>query len=627
MGDWSMDYRSVTSLPEMFFGQTRRLADRPFLWRKQGGAFRPLSYGEAGQQTSLLARGLLDLGVGPGDRVALVAENRPEWLIADHAIMAIGAITVPAFTTNSVADHAHVLTHSGAKGAIIAGKAIAQRFLPAALESPDLAFVISMEALDLAQEPPVHVASWSQLLAQGAKRPESEVAERIARLQRGDVCCLIYTSGTGGVPKGVMHTHGSILCNLRGCYEVLLSFGLGDEVFLSFLPLSHSYEHTAGQFLPVSLGAQIYYAESVDRLLDNMAEVRPTLMLAVPRLYEVTHQRVLRAMEKTPGLRRRLFDLALALGRQRYERAGRLPLPQQLADRLVDRLVRRKVRQRFGGRLKAFVSGGAALNYDIGLFFTALGVRILQGYGQTETSPVVSVNLPEKVKLHTVGPPLADIEVKIAGDGEILVRGEAVTPGYWRDPEATAAAIRDGWLHTGDVGALDADNFLRITDRKKDIIVFSGGDNISPARVEGFLCLEPEIGQAMVHGDKRPHLVALLVPDADFAAAWARRAGKPADLAMLVDDAAFIRALGAAVDRVNARLSSIERIRRFMLCATPFTPDNGMLTVSLKIRRHKIREAYGEALERLYEKAAGPVAPGAGIRVSIHGEGSRAPGE
>jgi long-chain acyl-CoA synthetase len=598
-----MDYQALRNLPEMFFQQAARLADKPFLWSKHDGAYRPLSYGGAGRRASLLARGLIDLGVTTGDRIALVAENRPEWLIADHAIMAAGGITVPAFTTNTPADHKHVLTHSGATGAIISGKGIANRFLPAALESPELRFIVSMEALDLAQEPPVQVLGWNHVLAQGAKHGEAEVDERVSRLQRSDPCCFIYTSGTGGTPKGVVLTHGSILCNLMGCYRLLEDFSLGDEVFLSFLPLSHSYEHTAGQFLPVSLGAQIYYAESVDRLLDNLAEARPTLMLAVPRLYEVMHQRIVRATEKASNLRRRLFDRAVALGRQRYERPRSLSLPQRLEDRLVDRLVRDKVRQRFGGRLKAMISGGAALNTEIGLFFTALGIRLLQGYGQTETSPIVSVNPPRKVKLHTVGPPLAGVEVAIAADGEIVVRGESVMQGYWRDPAATAAAIRDGWLHTGDIGLLDEEGYLQITDRKKDIIVLSGGDNVSPARIEGFLCLEPEIAQAMVYGDKRPHLVALLVPDAEFLARWARGSGKAPDLAALADEADLRRSLGAAIERVNAKLSPIERIRRFLVAQEAFTTDNQTLTVSLKIRRHKIRERYGEALDRLYDRA------------------------
>jgi long-chain acyl-CoA synthetase len=516
--------------------------------------------------------------------------------------MAAGGITVPAFTTNTPADHKHVLTHSGASGAIISGKAVANRFLPAALESPELRFIVSMEALDLAQEPPVQVLGWGHVLAQGARRGEGEVDERVSRLRRSDPCCFIYTSGTGGTPKGVVLTHGSILCNLMGCYRLLQDFSLGDEVFLSFLPLSHSYEHTAGQFLPVSLGAQIYYAESIDRLLDNLAEARPTLMLAVPRLYEVMHQRIARATEKASNVRRRLFDRAVALGRQRYERPRSLSLSQRLQDQLVDRLVRDKVRQRFGGRLKAMISGGAALNTEIGLFFTALGIRLLQGYGQTETSPIVSVNPPRKVKLHTVGPPLAGIEVTIAADGEVLVRGESVMQGYWRDPAATASAIRDGWLHTGDIGLLDEDGYLQITDRKKDIIVLSGGDNVSPARIEGFLCLEPEIAQVMVYGDKRPHLVALLVPDAEFLARWARGAGKAPNLAALVNDADLRRSLGAAVERVNAKLSPIERIRRFVIAQDAFTADNETLTVSLKIRRHKIRERYGKALDRLYDR-------------------------
>ncbi len=598
-----MDYQNLHSLPEMLFQQTACLAGKPFLWCKRDGAYRSLSYGDAGQQASLLARGLIDLGVAPGDRVALVAENRPEWLIADHAIMAAGAITVPAFTSNTPADHKHVLTHSGAAGAIISGKAIARQFLPAAIESPELRFIVSMEPLDLSQEPPVRVFGWNQALDQGAERPPREVEDRVARLRRSDPCCFIYTSGTGGTPKGVVLTHGSILCNLMGCHDLLADFGLGDETFLSFLPLSHSYEHTAGQFLPVSLGAQIYYAEGFDRLLENLAEARPTLMLAVPRLYEVMHQRIVRATEKNSGLRRRLFERAVALGRQRYERPGSLSPPQLLQDWLVDRLVRDKVRRRFGGRLKAMISGGAALNTEIGLFFTALGVRLLQGYGQTETSPIVSVNPPRRVKLHTVGPPLAGIDVRIAEDGEILVRGEAVMHGYWRDPAATAAAIRNGWLHTGDIGVIDGDGYLQITDRKKDIIVFSGGDNISPARIEGFLCLEPEISQAMVHGDKRPHLVALLVPDAEFLSLWSRGTGKTADPAALADDAALHRALGAAVDRVNAKLSPIERVRRFAVAPEPFTTGNAMLTPSLKIRRHKICERYGAALERLYDRS------------------------
>jgi long-chain acyl-CoA synthetase len=542
------------------------------------------------------------LGVEPGDRIALVSENRPEWLIADHAIMAAGGLTVPPYVTNTTADHAFILTHSGVKGVIVSTAALARRLLPAAIESPDIRFVIAMESEALAQSTVFRQLSWDDALREGAAQPDS-VAARLARQKRSDACCLIYTSGTGGRPKGVMLSHGAIMHNCRGAYEVLLQIGLGDEVFLSFLPLSHSYEHTAGQFFPVSIGAQIYYAESIDKLTDNMAEVRPTLMMAVPRLYEVMHQRIVRTMEKMPPLRRRLFEAAIRLGRKRYEAPQVLSIGDRLADFACDLLVRRKAARRFGGRLKAFVSGGAPLNQEIGLFFTALGVRILQGYGQTESAPVVSVNPPNKVKLHTVGPPLRDTAVRIADDGEILIQGELVMSGYWRDPESTAAALRGGWLHTGDIGVIDDDGYLQITDRKKDIIVLSGGDNVAPARIEGFLLLQPEIAQAMVVGDKRPHLVALLVPDAEFLRRWARENGVAGDPSSLMEQDGLHKAMSASVDRVNRTLSNLEKIRRFALVAEPFTIENEMLTPSLKIRRHKIRERYGAMLNGLYERS------------------------
>ena len=597
-----LSYVSADNLPALLFEQAARQGDRPFLWRKSDGAWRATSYGEAARQVNLLARCLAGLGVEPGDRIALVSENRPEWLIADHAIMAVGALTVPPYVTNTTADHAYILTHSGAKGAIVSTAALAQRLLPAAIESPDIKFVISIEAPATAQRAVFRQLSWADALREGEARPD-DIAERVARQKRSDVCCLIYTSGTGGRPKGVMLSHGAILHNCRGAHDVLQQIGLDDEVFLSFLPLSHSYEHTAGQFFPVSLGAQIYYAESVDKLTDNMAEVRPTLILAVPRLYEVMHQRIARAMEKMPPFRRRLFEMALRLGRKRYQDPRSLSLGERILDRLCDILVRRKAAQRFGGRLKAFVSGGAPLNEEIGLFFTALGVRILQGYGQTESAPVASVNQPVKVKLHTVGPPLRDTEFRIAEDGEILIRGELVMSGYWRDPESTDMALRGGWLHTGDIGRLDGDGYLQITDRKKDIIVLSGGDNVAPARIEGFLLLEPEIAQAMVVGDKRPHLVALLVPDAEFARGWARENKAAGEMADWVNLEPFHKAMAAAVERVNKSLSNLEKIRRFVLAAEPFTIENEMLTPSMKIRRHKIRERHGAALDALYERA------------------------
>ncbi|HLS68262.1 MAG TPA: AMP-dependent synthetase/ligase, partial [Kiloniellales bacterium] len=376
----------------------------------------------------------------------------------------------------------------------------------------------------------------------------------------------------------------------------------GHEIFLSFLPLSHSYEHTAGHAFPMTIGAEIYYAEGVESLLTNLGEARPTIMTAVPRLYEAMFQRIKRGLLKEPAYKRRLFADAERLGRKRYEDPASLSWWESLYDRLLERLVRDKVRQRFGGRLKAMISGGAALNPEVGLFFHALGLRILQGYGQTESAPVVSANRPHRIKMHTVGPPLKGVEVKLAEDGEILVRGELVMRGYWNNPEATRAAVQDGWLHTGDIGSLDEEGYITITDRKKDIIVLSGGDNVSPARIEAFLTLQPEIGQALVLGDRRPHLVALIVPDETWLRDWARAARQRPDLAALRDDPDLRAAIGDAVERVNGDLSTIERVRRFLIMSEPFSVENGMMTPTLKVRRHAVAAAYGEQVETLFRR-------------------------
>ncbi len=593
------DYSAWQSLPGMFFEQAGKLAGKNFLWAKRDGAYQPMTWGQTEQAIKDLSRGLRALGLERGERVVLLAENRPEWLIADVAIMAAGGITVPAYTTNTTADHMHILSDSGARGAIVSTRALAKRLIPAAIDAPDCDWVVTIEDLEPAQRGPVDIQTWAQTLEKGAALPD-DVSGLVGGLKREDTACFIYTSGTGGTPKGVMLSHGAILCNCMGAYHLLETLGLGNDVFLSFLPLSHAYEHTAGQFFPISLGAEIYYSAGVEQLLTNLAEARPTIMTAVPRLYESMYQRIRRGVAKQGGLKEKLFETALRLGRKRYFDPHSLGLGERLLDALVERLVRSKVRARFGGRLKAMVSGGAALNPDIGIFFTALGLRALQGYGQTESAPVVSFNPPDKAKMHTVGLPLRGVEVRIAEDGEILVRGELVMKGYWRNPEATREAIRDGWLHTGDIGQLDEEGYLQITDRKKDIIVLSGGDNVSPARIEGYLTLEAEVQQAMVFGDKRPHLVAILVPDEDFLKAYAREHGKALDMAELSRDPELRSVMSGVVERVNQELSPLEKVRRFVLAREPFTVKNEMMTPTLKIRRHTIKAAYGEELEGLY---------------------------
>lgn len=593
-----MDYDVCTSLPAMFFANTSEMGERAFLWERGDKAWQSLSGNAAHSQAAALSAALKVLGVSIGDRVALVSENRPEWLIADIGIMAAGAISVPAYVTNQVSDHLHILQDSGAKGAIVSGPALAKNLLPAAREA-GLEFIISMAPLDATDGtdiggPAIHL--WAELIA-----AQDGVTPETAAIARTDTACLIYTSGTGGTPKGVMLSHGAILSNCKGAYHLLLDFGLDDEVFLSFLPLSHSYEHTAGLMFPLSIKAEIYYAESVDKLAGNMEEVRPTIMTAVPRLYETMFGRIIRGVQQKGGLSEKLFMKAVATGRKKYE-GERLSPGEALLDPLLTKLVRKKVKGRFGGRLKAMVSGGAPLNYEVGVFFKALDVELLQGYGQTESAPIISCNPASNNKLRTVGPPFVDIELKIADDGEILVRGELVMQGYWNNPKATAEAIKDGWLHTGDIGKVDDHGHLKITDRKKDIIVNSGGDNIAPQRIEGFLDIQPEIAQSMVYGDKKPNIVALIVPHPDFALDWAKANDRDMDMAALVEDPDFRKAISDAVNRVNADMSVIERVRKFILTADAFTNDNEMMTPSMKIRRHVIRANYGNALEALYAR-------------------------
>jgi long-chain acyl-CoA synthetase len=592
-----MDYDRWRSLPAMFLEQADRRGGKPFLWAKRDGRYRPVSWVEAARHVRNLALGLRSLGIGRGERVALVSENRPEWIIADLAIMTAGAITVPAYVTNTVEDHRHILANSGARAVIVSKTALSARVLAAANQVDTVHTVIAIEPA-IGQASAVDLMSWDMMLAHGAEQPDG-IEESVSAIEPDDVACLIFTSGTGGIPKGVMTTHRNILANCRGAYRVLETLGLGDEVFLSFLPLSHSYEHTAGEMFPISIGAEIYFAEGADALAANMLEVRPTIMTAVPRLYETLHQRIRLGVARKNGLARKMFEQAVAIGQKRLS-----PQPPSLGERLfdpvLDRVVRAKIRQRFGGRLKAMVSGGAPLNPEIGRFFLALGVTLLQGYGQTEAGPVITCNLPTHIKIDTVGPPLVGVRLRIADDGEILVAGDNVMKGYWNDAEATTQALKEGWLHTGDVGVIDGDGYLRITDRKRDFIKNSGGEMISPARIEGYLSLEPEISQVMVFGDRRPFLVAVVVPDPEFVAGCAA-GDAPADLAALAADPGLNRAIGAVIARVNETLQPSERVRRFVIAPEPFTTANGQMTPTLKIKRHAIREAYGAALDALYQ--------------------------
>ena len=600
MSDNFNDFESIPNLVSMFLSRAALRGDRPFLGYKDGSEWRTISWAETARRVAGLAKNLKAMGLKKGDRVMLVSENRPEWCIADLGIMAAGCVTVPTYITNTERDHQHILDNSQSRAVIVSTAKLGQLLMPAVIRSSECEFVIGMESLKVSQAGDQKYRDWADMV-QGSDADVAELAEEMAKVGRDELACIIYTSGTGGAPRGVMLHHGSIICNVDGAAQVLREdFGLDNERFLSFLPLSHAYEHSGGQFLPIGVGAEIYYAEGLEKLASNIEETQPSIMVVVPRLFEVLRQRMIKTVEKQGKFPSYLLDKALTIGERDYEGKGRLvDAPMKL---LLSRTLKPKIRAKFGGRMKAMVSGGAPLNPDIGIFFQSLGITLLQGYGQTESGPVVSCNRPRVgIKMDTVGPPLKGVEVKFAEDGEILVRGELVMLGYWNNEAETDRVIKDGWLHTGDIGHLDEKGRIKITDRKKDIIVNDKGDNVAPQRVEGMLTLQPEILQAMVSGDKRPYIVGLIVPDPEWALEWAREQNVKYDFAALQDNPQFRAAVRAAVDRVNKDLSVVEKVRQFEFADEPFTIENGEMTPSMKIRRHMIRDRYTDRIGGMYK--------------------------
>ena len=524
------------------------------------GAWKSMTWATFARWTASLARGLRAAGISAGDRVLLVSESRPEVPIVETALMAIRAVPVPGYTVNTEEDHAHLLRDSGARVAIASSRALADKVAAASLLADGLDLLLCMQAGPYAQ--------LDKLLEDDA--PPDDIAVEAELIDRGALACLLYTSGTSGPPRGVMLPHRAMLANCEGAFELVRPLRLKDEIYLSFLPLSHSFEHTVGQFFFLSLGTEIVYSRGIEHLAADLATIKPTILVLVPRILDVVRTRILAAIKRETPLKQALFERALQSGLRRQD--GTSTVFDRLTDPVLDRLVRRKVRQRLGGRFRVGVSGGARLDPEVGRFFLAMGALFIQGYGQTEAGPVISANPPMRPKIHTVGVALEGVKLKLAEDGEILVRGSLVMDGYWGQPEATQGAIVDGWLRTGDIGTLDADGYLEITDRKKDIIVLSGGDNISPARVESALMGETEIAQAVVFGDGESGLSAYIVAAEGESAA----------------------SVAAAISRVAVRLSVTERVRRHTLVPA-FTVENGLLTASHKIRRSLVLKKFSKA--------------------------------
>ena len=571
------------SLNKLFFDRAEQYNEKPFLWTKKNKEWIPLTWNETSLKVKEFAGGLRSLGVKPGDKIVIVSENRPEWIIADLAINLIGAITVPAYTTNTEDDHHYILEHSDAKAVIASSNILANRVALATTRTNLCKILITLDNYSGFEPDNLKIIKFEEVGDFGKNNIETAL-DHFEDIQPDDVSCIIYTSGTGGRPKGVMLTHKNIFSNLQGAEDLLEIIGKKDNKYLSLIPLSHSYEHTAGLYLQIDLGSQIYFCEGPEKFSQNLNEVSPTLTTAVPRIFEVIHDRIKIQMKNQNPVVKFIFNRAVEVGIKRHYHG--LNLLENIEYRSYTSLIRKKINKQLGGNLRAFVSGGAALNPEIGDFFIGLGVKILQGYGQTEASPLISANRPEKIRIETVGPAVKGVEAKLTEEGELIVKGDCVMKGYWKDEKATSETIIDGWLHTGDIATIAEDGFITITGRKKELIVNSGGDNIAPARPEAALTFQETIFQSMVIGDRRPYLVAVIVPEVEKTKSLGEKE--------------INEIISSEVKKANEGLSSIEKIRKFIIAKEPFSTENGLLTPTMKVKRHKVFEIYGETLDDLY---------------------------
>ena len=508
-----------------------------------------------------------------GDRCLLISENRPEWMISDLSIMLSGGITVPAYTTYTERDYEYIIDDCSPTVLIISDKT---QYLKIKNIIPKKKFIKKIIFFDVIEEfnQELHI-NINQIFE---NKNFSLINFSELKIQRKDVACIIYTSGTQGNPKGVVLSHGGILNNCEGALGLLKEFVSKKPKFLTWLPLSHSYEHTV-QFVQIVVGAQVFYAESIEKLIKNMGNCSPEIMTAVPRFYQNLHQKINTNFSKATGIKKFLINQTIKLGNKKLNREP-FSLIESLTNFICDLLVRKKIKEQFGGNLKAFISGGGALDKEVGCFLNAIGLPTLQGYGLTETSPVVSCNSINEIKVETVGKPFRGNLVKIANDGEILVKGENVMLGYWNNEEETNKVLKNGWLSTGDIGEFDGE-FLKITDRKKDIIITPGGDNISPIKIESDLNKSNFIEQSLVYGDNKPYLVCLIVLSSEYKNIKNEEIQKE-------------------IEKINKNLSKIEKIKKYFIIKNQFTIENNMMTPTLKLKRYKIIKTYQNELEKLF---------------------------
>ena len=563
------------TLPELFFEEAKKQLDKPLLWQKIDNEYIPYSWENVKKKILTLSKKLSQFGLKKGEKVIIISENNPNWFITDFAIMNAGGITVPAYTTYTKKDYEFLVKDSQAKMIFVSNKKLFLNCLPAIKNNKQIKRIFSYEKIN--QSVNENIIFIEDLWKEKIKKKDIKI-----KITEDDPACIIYTSGTSGVPKGVILTHKSIRSNLIGSLDIFKNINFNNERYISFLPLSHSYEHTAGQFMPLLTSSQIFYAENMDKLFTNFKESNPTYIAAVPRFYEAIYKKILNNFSKNKILEK-IFNINLSLGKKIYLNQKKF-LPITRFFKFFFKIIfDNKIKKIFGKNLKFLISGGGALSYDINIFFEAIGIKILQGYGLTETSPTVSCNRPELNKIGTVGPPIKGVEVKIADDGEILIKGESLMKGYLGKEKETKDKIKNNWLHTGDIGKFDKDNHLIITDRKKDIIVTSGGDNIAPQKIENMFTSSDLISHVIIFGDSKPFLIALIFINNDYS--------KKNEINSEVDK---------YLKKINEKLSSTEKIRKYMLINQELNQKNGFLTPTMKIKRKKVYEKYKKDIEKLY---------------------------
>lgn len=597
------NFRTIPELFEFLTEDYGKNSDRFVMMRKINDKFEGITYPEFRKNTELFALGMAALGVKKGDKVAIISENRPEWVYTDMGLLGLGAIDVPLYPSLTAESIEFILNNSDSKGVIVSTKFQLNKLLKIKSNLRTINFIVLMNEKDMiADEPSLYTFSDVQRMGEIFREHHHQYFnESMRHVNENDLCTIIYTSGTTGEPKGVMLTHKNILSNVKSAHEALPISNT--DVFLSFLPLCHIFERMGGYYTAFSTGGIVCYAENIESVAQNLLEVHPTIVTTVPRLFERTYSKIIKNVDSQPETKRKIFYWAVEVGKKyaKAKREGSFALHLAVQHKLADKLVFSKLREKMGGRLRFFISGGAALSRELGEFFEAVGVLIIEGYGLTESSPVLSANRIDDYKFGSVGKPMPGIEIKIAGDGEILARGPNIMQGYYKNNKETREVIKDGWLHTGDIGMFDSDGFLVITDRKKHLFKTSTGKYIAPTPIENIFLASKYIDQFVLIGDRRMFLSAIIVPDFDAIKEYADSNNIfYNDISDLITKKEIYKLVEQDIGKLQKSLANYEKIRKFTLLDHQFTLESGEITPSLKLKRKLIEDRYKDLIEKMY---------------------------